>query len=250
MHESQKILDGFGMASTNSFKSKKQLTSMEAMQLQSAISNDTLGHVRHAALALAEGISGINLALTTWATVQLYYCVFYTARARLGAQNVCIFYIPRSSYSIEARSGAIAVNIAPQTHKATLQEFARRNPNSLFLSQPIGQRTPFEWLCEKREIANYKNCGPFEPDLCESFLQVHKLGLRKALQTYLNDPRELYTFDEDHAVLAFPLRFFQESVKIIRQGRTKACGADFCAALSVLLKDRSGPFTSLAHLFS
>jgi hypothetical protein len=127
-------------------------------------------------------------------------------------------------------------------------EFAKRNPNSLFLSQQIEQLNLFEWLHAKRNIANYTNASPFEPDLCEDFLQVHKIGVRKALQTYLTDTYALYTFDKDHAVLALPLRFFDETQKTVRQRVATAFGEDFHKALLCLLKDKNGRLTSITQL--
>ena len=94
----------------------------------------------------------------------------------------------------------------------------------------------------------YKNASPFEPDLCENFLQVRKIGVRKALQTYLTDTYALYTFDKDHAVLALPLRFFDETQKNVRQGGATAFGEDFHKALLCLLKDKKGRLSSITQL--
>ena len=249
MHESQQVLNTFGLASKAPASSSRRLTTVEAKQLQSAISNDILGYLRwHAAVALAEGISGIEFGLTTWATVQLYYCAFYSARAWLGSQNVCIFYSGFSPYAIDAKPGATRVTLHGVTHQIILKEFAKRNPNSFFLSQQIEQLNPFEWLHAKRNIANYINASPFEPDLCEDFLQVRKIGVRKALQTYLTDTCALYTFDKDHAVLALPIRFFDETQKTVRQRGATAFGEDFHKALLCLLKDKNGRLTSITQL--
>ena len=59
MHESQKLINYLGVAAKTSINSKGQLTAGEAIQLQNAISDDILGYLRHAAVALAEGIAGI-----------------------------------------------------------------------------------------------------------------------------------------------------------------------------------------------
>lgn len=251
MHESQNVLNTVGVASKASISLKRQLTAGEAIQLQSAISNDILGYVRHAAVALAEGIAGIELALSTWATVQLYYCVFYSARAWIGTQGVCIFYSGTSPHVIEAKPGAVALKLKGSTHQVALQEFAKRNKNSFFLSQQIEQLSPLEWLCRLRDIANYKNANPFEPGLCENFLMVRKIGVRKAISSYLTGSnRDLYTFDKDHALLALPLCFFDETRKVVCQHGARVFGEDFQKIVCRLLKDKAGYLTSVTRLIS
>jgi hypothetical protein len=250
MHESQNVLNALGLASKEAMTMHRNLVATGVSQLQLALHNDVLGYMRHGALALAEAISGINSRLSTWATIQLYYCVFYSARAWLGSQKICIFYVGSSPCSIEAQPGACAAPLKGQTHRATLAAFERRNPNSFFLSQQIEQMSPLDWLGKKRELANYKNPGPFEPELLQNLLAIQKMGTRKAVLTYLADPQALYTFDADHALFAFPLRFFNETLKTVRGLGKIPLDGDFLQIISRLSKDSAGELTPLTRLIT
>jgi hypothetical protein len=247
VHESQLVLDRIGISTRGTHP---PLTSVDAARLKLALVNDAANYLRHAAVALSEGIAGIELALSTWATVQLYYSAFYSARTLLAVDDTCLFYCGRSPRVIIARAGERPTKAHGSTHIATLQAYSRTNPNSIFLSQQIEQMDPLTWLISKREAANYRNPAPFEPALCQDFISIRKMGVRKALVEYLSDTTFLYTFDKDHALLAFPLRFFEAAQNALRIRLPQNFDDEFVRSLRPLLKDPSGPFPTMAQLLS
>lgn len=250
MLESQKVLSQCGIASKHSTNTKNPLSAQSAQSLQRALKNDTAAHMRHALLALATGIFNIQGSLSTWPTVQLYYSVFYCARAWLSSQSICLFYSGTKPFSITSQAGQFASQEKGNTHKVTMSIFSRENAHSRFVSQQVDQKQPFEWLCSLREDANYKNHGPIEPDLATGLATLNRIGLRQAIIAYMKDDQSLYTFDKDHALLALPLHFFVETLALVRDSGIQSFDSEFLNIVTPLLSDRKGKLTALTAILA
>ncbi len=61
----------------------------------------------------------------------------------------------------------------------------------------------------KREEANYKVAKFQEPNVPEHFQKFTDLGIRQALTTYIQDSSNIYLFDADYAIVAYPLKILQ-----------------------------------------
>ena len=212
MHEGQSLLNARGLTAKAQLSAPQPVAAAVASQLKIALTLDAGGYLRHSFLALAEGVAGAQADLSSWSTVQMYYSVFYCARAFLATQDVCIFYGGRTPYSLVAAPGAVSLKLKGNTHQATLDEFSRLNSNSFYLSQQIELEEPLNWLRAKREIANYNLASPIEPGIYEHFRFAQRIGIRKAVNSYIEDMAAAYTFDKDHAILAYPLRFLKDTI--------------------------------------
>ncbi|MDQ3620978.1 MAG: hypothetical protein M3463_00590 [Verrucomicrobiota bacterium] len=246
MHESQRVLDALGVSTPPALH--QPLSGPGEAQLKASLLNDASHYIRHAALALAQGMADVQAERCTWATVQLYYSVFYSSRALLAADDFCVFYSNGSPRLLLARAGEMPVKAAGATHLVTLRAYEERYPNSFFLSQQIDQLSPIQWLCRKREDANYRLVGPTEPLLPPELLKPVSIGIRRAVAAYLRDT--IYTFDPDHALVAFPLGFFREALTVSRNKGIPQVDSEFQKTLAVLLRDRSGPVTELVSLMA
>jgi len=176
----------------------------EATQIRNHLHNDALSYIYSATVTVGDAIRGIRQNLFTWATVKMYYATFYSCRALLALDDICIFYVGRRPFSIEARAGNNPQRKQGQTHKVVLDEFERQGVVSRLISQPIGYDSPLNWLMKKREEANYRFAKFKEPDIPEHFQKIVNLGIRQALTAYLQDPFDIYLFDADHAIVAYP----------------------------------------------
>jgi hypothetical protein len=69
------------------------LSAIEARKLQSYLKEDAVDYLYSAAVSLGDALCGVTRSLFTWATVKLYYSVFYAMRARLALKGFYLFYI-------------------------------------------------------------------------------------------------------------------------------------------------------------
>jgi hypothetical protein len=227
----------------------RALSTQEAASLRAAMEQDANDAIYSGALTIAEAVHGLERRLYTWATVKLYYSVFYLARAALGLNGTCIFYIDRTPYTWESSAGATPRKRAGNTHKAVLDVFASQLSRHVLLSQPIGQQAAHEWLMSRRESANYKMARFSEPDAPNHFKFVERRGVRQPLRDYLADSVHLYTFDPDHAMLSFPVAALKDCLALLKAGGGALPAAD-AKLLANYCRDRAGPVPEFRKLLS
>jgi hypothetical protein len=143
---------------------------------------------------------------------------------------------------LENRSGT--------THAVVLDEFARLAPNSPFLSQTIDLQPPLQWLCRRREDANYKNARFEEPNTPEYFRRVAATGVRKAVGAYLGSGGLTYLFDPDHAMLAYPLAFWRDTIRDARAAGLPDTIAAEIEFLGAAFSDATGPLSELNRVIA
>jgi hypothetical protein len=188
----------------------KVLTPSEAFNLANALRADAADLYYSGWISFLDALNGIKKAFYTWATVKLYYSVFYSFRASLALSDVCAFHVERPHFIVLAQPGEAPVSCTDSgTHKVVLKSFQSRNPNHLLVSQKIGLDEAVDWLIDKREAANYGEPRFTEPDSISEFDFIVSRGMRKTLNAYLSEKSSLYVFDPDHAIVAFPLRTLQ-----------------------------------------
>jgi hypothetical protein len=229
----------------------RQLIAGEAVTLRNCLQDDGGNSLYSAAVSLADALRGLRDGFYTWATVKLYYAVFYTARCELALRDIALFYIGGKPCTILTSAGA---TLAPQkgtTHEVVLDQFSRLFPNSPFLSQTIDGKPPLTWLRERRENANYKNARFVEPNDPTHFRGVVTEGVRRATLAYLS-PTGLttYSFDPEHAMLAFPLRFWRDAVSEARAAGLPDTIADEVDFLSKAFSDGSGPLSEIIRVIA
>ncbi|MCE2699510.1 MAG: hypothetical protein PX483_05280 [Nostocales cyanobacterium LE14-WE4] len=191
------------------------LNQSQASGLSRCLKNDAISYLYSSIVSVGDATSSINRNFLTWATVKLYYATFYALRSLLALNGICIFYV-RSSPSkntpfiVNVQASAIPKKAKiPGTHKLVIDTFKKNNIEPILISQPIEFQEPLEWLMEKREQANYKIAKFSEPQVPEHFKKIINSGLRRVIHEYLNDSLNLYLFDPDHAILAYPLKTIQ-----------------------------------------
>ena len=219
--------------------------------LRLALEADASDYLYSGLISLGDAIRSVESGLYTWATVKLYYSVFYICRSMLATQHCALLYLRGSQCSLKCNIGSSPAKLVGTTHKALLSLFAREFPANPLLSQQIDSQPPFLWLMERRESANYKQARFIEPGVPDHFLQLHQIGLRKAVATYLSDSYMLYAFDPDHAALAFPLLTLQQALQL-RASKPNAAvkigNASATSFLRQILADKSGPISDLVAL--
>ena len=186
------------------------LTQVEAAALSNGLQSDAADFYYSGWVTFLDALHGVEKGFYTWATVKLYYSVFYALRAALAHDDVCAFHVGASSYTVVAQAGSLPLSCTDRgTHGTVLRTFQRRNPGHALVSQQIDLEDAVDWLMHKREAANYARGRFSEPECSSELAQVARNGLRKTLNAYVADTSFSYVFDPDHAMVAYPLRALQ-----------------------------------------
>ncbi len=242
MHQAQAYLSGI-LPAAKAMLSTFALSAAQAASLRTRLHNDSVGYAYSCFISIAHAARGIDANAFTWATVQLYYSAFYAARFILGAKDICFFYVGGSPYSIDSVAGAIPRKLSGTTHGVVLDQFAQRQPYPVLLSQQIGGIKPLDWLRTRREEANYGKPKFVEPGTPTHFTSVVTQGVRRSLQAYLDDNGYLYAFDEDHAMVAYPIELLKRTITDLNA--MGSVGVDLVQAdrdyVASLYKDARGP---------
>ena len=196
-----------GTGASRTLVRSKILTNVEAAALGNALRVDAADCYYSAWVSFLDAIHGVNKGFYTWATVKLYYCVFYAFRASLSFDDVCAFHVGRAQFTVVSQAGASPVSCTdPGTHKAVMRTFQRQNPTHPLLSQQIDLQDAPDWFIEKRESANYGEGRFSEPECGAEFDFILANGVRKAINAYLEERTFNFVFDPDHAMIAYPLK--------------------------------------------
>lgn len=226
------------------------LNATQATTMQSALADDAQDYYYSACVSVVDALRGLHCGFYTWATVKLYYSVFYTLRAALAADKVCVFYIDeKTPFSISAAAGRMAVKGSGNTHEFVLALFTTENPGHKFVVQSIDLVPPLKWLVSKRIECNYRIPRFAEPEAPKYFQHVESKGVRRLVEAYLADTSDIYTFDKEHAMLALPLNALVELGKRVKGIGGVRISTDELAMMTSECCDDAGPLSQMVALF-
>lgn len=254
MHRAQTVASGLLHGRVGAAIATRALTKAEALQLRAAFTQDASDALYSGILSIGEAAQGLDRRLFTWATVKLYYSVFYITRAMLGFGGAGLIYVGRTPYLWKSVAGERPEKRSGTTHAAVLEAFEELMPGSLLLSQSIGADTPFAWLMARREAANYKIARFTEPGAPAHFRNVDRFGVRRLLSDYIGDDLHLFTFDPDHAMLAYPIetmRLALDALKsAVKGGGVAPLVAEDATYLASQCFDRNGRIADFHRLLA
>jgi len=249
MHRAQGVANQILTGLSPSGISTRALTASEAATLALSLRNDARDAIYSAALSIAEALRGLDRQLYSWTTVKLYYSVFYLARASLGLHGVGIIYpVKRTPYCWVASSGKTPIKRSGNTHKAVLAAFQDYRQSSVLLSQLIGTAEPFDWLMGIRESVNYRTPKFCEPGAPAHFKFIERHGVRRIVSEYVSDNTNLFAFDPDHAMLAYPIAGFKLLLGELEASGSSRLQSQDAAYLAAQFFDASGPLPELRKL--
>jgi hypothetical protein len=181
-----------------------RLSAGSALRLRQGLLIDAGNYYYSGLVSFFNAFLGLDRKLFTWSTVQFYYSVFYSLRCLLALKGHCIYYCNERPFACSGVVGSPSTACKGTTHKVVLNLFSLVFAGDSLLSQPIGGEPALGWLMDRRENANYKQGRFGDPDVPPHFARVSQIGFRRAINAYLGDASSLYTFDPDHAMIAFP----------------------------------------------
>ncbi|MCU7928766.1 MAG: hypothetical protein KZQ97_20330 [Candidatus Thiodiazotropha sp. (ex Dulcina madagascariensis)] len=165
-------------------------------------------------LSLGEALVEITQGKHSWATVKLYYSVFYFLRASLATKGVAIIR-NGSLYVLEVRAGKSPEKRGSKKyrndHIGIINIYKDIiGENDILLTNTINNQSVYEWLMGNRHQVNYRQRGFLEPDFSGIYHQARDAlcgnGFSRLLDQYLEDNIPIYCFDEEHACIAAPIK--------------------------------------------
>lgn len=210
------LFNAFNIEEWNKIKSpelkNKVFTIEEAQRLKEALLLDSKGHYYKGMISLSEAIFSVSRSQYSWATIKLYYSVFYFLRASLACNGYGFLRKQRELFHFSAKENeSFLVSRDSTDHKATILLFVKLfSLDDKLQTNKINDENPYKWLMDKREHINYKYNTFLEPGMPEFWEEIHEITkedkLNKWINRYLHDKNYDYCFLEEHACLSLPIK--------------------------------------------
>lgn len=232
--------------------STTKLDNINSQTLCNHLYHDAASYLYSAIISIGDAMHGIKNNYYSWASVKLYYSVFYAIRAILSTKKTCLFYIGTKPYSIHVSNGESARKENGTTHKVIYTIYERLYPNDPVFTQLIDMSKPLNWLMNQRENSNYKNARFLEPETPEIYKKII-INMRNNIEGYIKNENYLYTFDKDHSILSLPIHIVIEAIDAYSSLMTSHITADEATFLSSLFNEIDGAYSlqekirSLSH---
>lgn len=195
------------------------ISSEEAVALSGALLLDAVDFFYNGILSFAEGIDSIFAKKFSWATVKLYYSVYYLIRASLATKNIAILRY-KGMYRLKAIEGEKPFTTGNKAYSTT-HEGTIKHHKDLFalsdrlLSNDIDDMDAYAWMLAAREIVNYRSQTFKEPDCLDIWnefsLSVDDNSLSELLKRLEDDPY-IMCFQEEYSVVGIPIKRLKQTV--------------------------------------
>ncbi len=177
---------------------------------RSAKSNDIIHFYYKSLLSFSEGLAACLRQNYTWATIKLYYSVYFGLRCSLLCRDIVLVRAARHLYKLKLIAGAQYEKPDDMTdHGGTIKTYVDLfNRTDFFCSNPLEGVNSYMWLKDCREIVNYRDDIFHDPDTTVLWDSISKeiaaRGSKMVLTDFVNDKGK-YCFLPDFAVLAIPM---------------------------------------------
>lgn len=235
------------------FASAPPINHIQSAGLLTHVAADITDTLYSSVISIIDAAQGIQSGFYSWATVKLYYSLFYSIKALLLHRGIGMFHYDSKPGLVEIKPGGLVRKLTTGesrggSHGSALRLFRNTAPSSVLLT-PIGMSDPLEWLKSLREEVNYSLPRFTEPNSPPWFEKsVGSNTLRRVAASYSTD-LILYAFDPDHAALALPLLAARTAI-LEAAALGNPIPADDISFIGKSIKDDSGPITSLLSILS
>lgn len=187
------------------------LTKQQADDMTQLLENEIVAYYYKALLSYTESIPAVVNKLYSWATVRLYYSVFYAIKAYLACNNIAILRAERKLYYIKTKEGEFFKKCDDTTdHKGTILTLCKVFKNTdMLLSNNIDDTNVYQWMMKRREEVNYKDMDFHDPNAPDFWsllnTEITQYGISTVVDKMVND-QWLYCFQSEYAVLGVPTK--------------------------------------------
>lgn len=167
----------------------------------------------HSLFNTIKGLEDESLSYS-WATVMLYYSVHYFLRSTLAANGIGVIR-NGSLYFLNDNIGSVPQRKTGRNYNTThggviYYTIDKYSASDVLLSNEIRDQKTYVWFKEIREIINYRQNEFSEPIIPELWLEIDseidRTSIEQVINNYIEDEDFLYCFQDDHALLALPIK--------------------------------------------
>lgn len=191
------------------------LTTYEMTQIEPLLIQDANDYLYSALVSFFNALQNLTLQNCSWATVELYYSVYYLCRAKLHYERKGIIRANGQIYYLDNNIGNTIEKIDNKkhgTHDGTMLIFKKLFPNDIILSNTIDFMDSIEWIKTNREIANYLSVKFIDPDFFPFYDKYKNISLiQKNIKLLIGDIS--LAFQPEFAMIGLPIILFKEIIK-------------------------------------
>ncbi|GAA4382269.1 hypothetical protein [Hymenobacter koreensis] len=190
------------------------LSSVHQHVLKEKLHDDALAFYYKGSLSLKEGLVGVRNRLYSWATVKLYYSIFYLLRCSLALKGVFFLRHMRELMYCNLNTSNSLTQLPAMyktDHRVTMYVVSNILTAYDFIqSNTINGMNAYEWMMQKREEINYKFKTFSEPDApyfwedIDDYIKNNSFS--ELLDLLLSDNEGVFLFQEEYSCLAVPLK--------------------------------------------
>jgi hypothetical protein len=199
----------------------KKITLQMKKKYRDACTIDAPHFYYKALLSFAEGVAAARDGFYSWATIQLYYSVFYCAKSILACRKIALLRAERELFYVDLRHSPEYKKTDKGTdHGGTLDTYVKLFKDTDYLcSVNIEEKNPLLWMVNCREIVNYKDIKFHEPNANEFWkkisVEMQSISLSRMIAKFAKEKAE-YCFQEESAVLALPVNMLLNTAQIMK----------------------------------
>ncbi|MDR6563576.1 MULTISPECIES: hypothetical protein [unclassified Arcicella] len=234
---------------TNSNIDSYTINTVDYTNLCDCLKSDMDGFFLNAILSYSSAIDGLMKKSFSWATIKLYYTLFYSLKAELSRNGFIIFYHNGKLFSGLNQVGEQFKPLKGTSHEAIFKLFSTKFPQNKFVINDIDNSKSFEWFKENREHVNYRINPMSDPQVSSLYLKPIS-NLRVWISNYIQDTNtNIYTFDNEHAYLAFTTQIIEDLFTEYSNINRKNLYLNECnfKYIKTNFTDKSGPISVLIH---
>lgn len=228
------------------------LNQAHAVLLTNDLLDDSKDFYFKGLLSFFESLDSIKRNLFSWATVKIYYSVYYFLRSSLALNGVAMIR-QKSLFYLKSLNGESPVSRSNKKynsdHSGTINHFIDLFSSDILLSQSIASTNVYDWIMNKREQINYRERTFNEPHHSDFWNdisnEINRGNFENLLNQYISD-RYILCFQEEHAILAIPLkRALLTKQQLDQEGIAVSINSDKIKVLEDLLPFQNSTLKSL-----
>lgn len=186
--------------------------SQEISDLNEFIQEDAKDYFFNGCVSLLEGINSLFENRFSWATIKLYYAVFYFLRSSLACNKYSIIRVSGNHYYLHLVDDEKVNKLErTNTHQSVIQCYKTIYSNSdPLLSNNIdldgNDLNSYDWLEEIRNITNYKQTAFLDPDslnIWDYFSEEEDKN--NLLEQIIKDNTFSFCFQYEYAAISIPI---------------------------------------------
>lgn len=196
------------------------LSDSDVALLKPLLEQDALDFFNNAIISFSEGIDSIYSKRFSWATVKLYYSVFYLLRTSMACNNVALLR-NRKMYRLRLKKGEKPYGTGNKkynsTHSGTIAHYKDIFSGSdMLLTNKIDDIDAYQWMENARDIVNYRDISFRDPECLEIWTKYNESLDSGKLDILFNkiqcDISYSFCFQEEYAVVAIPIKRLQQTI--------------------------------------